>query len=173
MFPRYLYSFTSSIFSLLKNRFPEYSLPNTINFVLVSLTITLLFAQKCLRPLSCFWSPFSVFENNIRSSAHSKCAIIISPIQIPASFFKYISKSLRYFLNKIPLATPPWLTPVSDGISGLSLPPLFTLKQVLEYKSLKVSITRPLQPPFIILKNNMWRFTRSNALEKSTKHTYI
>ena len=94
------------------------------------------------------------------------------PIQIPTPFSKYISKSLRYFLNKIPLATPPWLTPVSDGKSGLSLPPLFTLKQVLEYKSLKVSITRPLQPPFIILKNNMWQFTRSNALEKSTKHTY-
>ena len=66
MFPRYLYSFNSSIFSLLKNWFPEYSLPNTITFVLVSLTINLLL----------FWSPFSVFENNIRSSAYSSCTII-------------------------------------------------------------------------------------------------
>ena len=108
-----------------------------------------------LRPSSCYCSP-----------------TIVSPIQVPTSFFKYISKSIRYFLNKIPLATPPWLTPVSDGINGLSLPPLFTLKQVLEYKSLRVSITRPLQPPFMILKNNIWRFTRSNAFEQSTKQTY-
>ena len=53
----------------------------------------------------------------------------------------------------------------------LSLPCLFTLNWVLLYRFRRVSITRPLQSPFMILKNNILRLTRSKAFEKSTKHT--
>ena len=105
--PRYLYSLTSSILLPLNIISPvNFFLPKIFNFVLASLTIILLRAQKRLKPLSCFWMPFSVFENSTRSSAQSRCATSVSPIQTPVSFFKYSSKSCRYFLINIPLAAP-------------------------------------------------------------------
>ena len=76
-----------------------------------------------------------------KSSAHKICATSMSPTQIPACVFKYSSRSERYFLNKNPLATPPWFTPIRFLIRKLSHPWCFTLRDVFEYKLRRVSVT--------------------------------
>ena len=130
-----------------------------------------LLEQNSFSPSSWFCRPWNVSENKIRSSAHSKWAIISLLIHIPWAVDRYVSRSDIYFLNNNPLATPPWLTPSLLRIIELTRPLFFMRNDVLLYRFRNVSMTGPCQPLFIILQNRIWRFMRSNALEKSTKHT--
>ena len=149
--PKYLWSVTSSIDTALKCSLDFLGLPNTITLVLISFTIIWMFEQNCFRPSSWICRPRNVSENKIKSSDHNKWAIILLLIQIPCADDRYDSRSAIYFLNNIPLATPPWLTPRLFMIVELTRPLFFTRNAVLLYKLLNVSITGPCHPPFMRL----------------------
>ena len=128
--------------------------------------------QKVCSLSSYFWWPAHVSDTSTRSSAHNSCIIIEWPMQTSNLDSRWSSISAIYFLNNKPLATPPpWFTPRALCIRKLTHLRFFTLHDVLLYKLRSTSVTFPCQPDFIILYNKMFRFTRSKALEKSTKHT--
>ena len=145
--------------------------PKAMHFVFISLTAVKFLLQNSCSPSSCLWRPLHVSAMSMRSSAHSRCMIMTSPIQTPNLHLRYSPMSAIYFLNNRPLATPPWFTPMALCIRKLIQPLFFTRKDVFLYKLRSVSITFPCQPDFIILYNRMFLFTRSKALEKSTKQT--
>ena len=134
--------------------------------------IIILFSQTFKDRPAVSGSPFQYQRKSIKPSTHNIWDKIVSLIHTPTSFSKYSSKSLRYLRNnkKTP-ATPPWFTPSVEAIGALNLPFLFTLDWVCVDKFRRVSITRPCHPSNIFFKNTIWRLTRSNAFEKSTKHT--
>ena len=134
MTPKYLYSSTSSIFDPLNYTSRSFLFPNCTNFVLDSFTIIRLWEQNFMTPSNCFCRPVIVSENNIKSSAQSRWPIIVSPMQIPISDIRYCSRSATYFRNKRPLQTPPWFTPISLKIAGLSIPLHFSLNMMTSSK---------------------------------------
>ena len=93
-----------------------------------------LLEQNSFSPSSWFCRPWNVSENKIRSSVHSKWAIISLLIHIPWAVDRYVSRSDIYFLNNNPLATPPWLTPSLLRIIELTRPLFFMRNYVLLYK---------------------------------------
>ena len=148
---RYLYLSTCSISLWLKLTQNCGCLPKYITFDLASFTIIWLLAQNVYRPFNCLCKPFGVSENRIRSSAHNKCTNIVFEIHTPTLQSKYCFKSDMYFWKRKPLATPPWLTPMSLWIIGLSLELRFTRKSVFVYKFLRVTTTRPFHIPLLSL----------------------
>ena len=141
--PRYLYISTCSNYLWLKLTQNCGCLPKHITFDLASFTIIWLLAQNVYRPFNCLGKPFGVSENRLRSSAHNKCTNTVLEIHTPTLQSKYCFKSDMHFRKRKPLATPPWLTPISLWIIGLSLELRFTRKSVFVYTFLRVSTTRP------------------------------
>ena len=141
--PRYLYISTCSNYLWLKLTQNCGCLPKHITFDLASFTIIWLLAQNVYRPFNCLGKPFGVSENRLRSSAHNKCTNTVLEIHTPTLQSKYCFKSDMHFRKRKPLATPPWLTPISLWIIGLGLELRFTRKSVFVYTFLRVSTTRP------------------------------
>ena len=74
--PKYLNCRTCSIGLPLKFISTLSSAPKHIDFVLISITMTLLLAQNFRRRSNCLWRPFAESENKMRSSAHKMCAMM-------------------------------------------------------------------------------------------------
>ena len=60
----------------------------------------------------CFCSPFMESVTSIKSSAHKRWAMMVSPLQTPTSLHRYSSRSAKYLQNKRSLTFPPWFTPI-------------------------------------------------------------
>ena len=133
------------------SKFPFF--PNCITFFRFIHNHSVVWA-KFHNTIDCFCNPPTESENNIKSSAQRRWPTIFSSIQIPCSDIEYCSRSDTYFRKRRPLQTPPWFTPISFRMGGLSIPLHLTsiaLNLVFEYMFLRVSITRPLQPDLISL----------------------
>ena len=111
--PTYLYLSTFSICALLKWKSTTLFIwLNTIHFVFRVLAISCQSEQYLNRLSNCFCKPSSLFNINIKSSAHSKCIKrSLSFITIPHDFVRYSPISARKLINISGLFDPPWFTP--------------------------------------------------------------